>query len=273
MAQPSFHELFVSRNQSGAEVADRYADFTRGSFNYEDGIPVVVGTHKGDDIPVLLTALGRSDAPIAPIVVDNRPGQNTSAALAEYMGARVIEQPLPGYLSAMRTGIQHAADHFSGRPVIITDDDCLPPRGWVKTMARHADFASETGGIAFGGVVIDHGPSFAADALRTVYAFAGDGMRKVLRSTPKARGPSAVLRLDAAGRILDNLWDGDVHFFPGDVLVRDCVIAAGGGVRSIFLPAAVTFTRGDRFNSLAVLARDAAQRGKRRAELYRDHGN
>ena len=269
MAEPSFRELFALRDQSGAEIVDRYAAFTQDRFNYQDGVPLVVGTYNGEDVPFLLAALGRSDMLVAPIVVDNKPGQNAAADFAERMGARVIEQPIPGQLSALRTGLQYAEDHFPGRPVLITDDDCLPPRAWVRTMVDHAGFTRETGGIAFGGVVLEHGPSFAADALRTVYAFGGDIARRALRATPKARGPSVVAHLDAKGMILENMQNEDPAAFPTDVRFRDCVQAAGGEVKSILLPGAVMFTRGDRFESVRKLAIDVVQRGRKRAELYR----
>jgi hypothetical protein len=265
-----FKELFSFRNTTGSEIVDRFADTTRPQFDHANGMPVVMGSYDGRDLPLLLAALGRSTIPLAPIVVDNKPGRGHIREYAEAMGAEVIDEEIPGQMSAVRTGIEHAAIMHPDNYVIITDDDCLPPAQWAETMARHARLNRKIGGIAYGGVILEHGESRLTDLLRTAYAATTDVRRKFTNSSPKARGPNGILLPDEYGRILEELRTKAPDAFPCDVVVQESVAAAGGKIKSILNPRAFTLTRGDRFNNVSGLAKDLAQRGKNRAKLYED---
>jgi hypothetical protein len=267
---PSFKELFSLRNTAASEIVDRFADVTRQQFDYANGTPVVMGSYDGKDLPLLLVALGRSSMPLAPVVVDNKPGQGGIREHAEAMGARVIDEEIPGQMSAVSTGIEYAATAHPDSYIMVTDDDCLPTAQWAETMVRHARLNRELGGIAYGGVILEHGQSQLTDLLRTAYGLATNVRRKITHSSPKARGPNGILLPDEHGRILEELRMKAPDAFPCDVSVQESVVAAGGEVKSILNPRAFTFTRGDRFSSVGSLAKDLMQRGKNRAKLYED---
>jgi hypothetical protein len=264
----NFNELFSLRNAPGSEVVEQFANITRQRFDHTNGIPVVAGSYDGKDLPLLLAALGRSSMPLAPIVVDNKPRQGNIREHAEAMGAEVIDEETPGQMSAVRTGIEYAAATHPDSYIIITDDDCLPPARWAETMVRRARLSRELGGIAYGGVILEHGKSQLTDILRTTYALTTNVRRRLTSSSPKARGPNGILLPDEQGCILEELRTKAPDAFPCDVVVQESVIAAGGEVRSIFDPRAFTLTRGDRFDNVTSLAKDLAQRGKNRARLY-----
>ncbi|HEX7483984.1 MAG TPA: hypothetical protein VF281_02425 [Candidatus Saccharimonadales bacterium] len=263
-----FKELFSLRSKEGSEIVDRFADVTKSRFDHADGVPVVIGSYDGKDLPLLLAALGRSSIPLAPVVVDNKPGQGTIRKHAEAMGAEVIDEKIPGQMSAVRTGIEHASATYPDSCILITDDDCLPPAQWAETMTRNSRLSRELGGIAYGGVILEHGESSTTDLLRTTYALATNIRRKLTNSLPKARGPNGILQPDTHGRILEELHTQAPDAFPCDVVVQESVIKAGGEVTSILSPRGFTLTRGDRFNSVGGLVKDLAQRGKNRSKLY-----
>lgn len=265
---PSFKELFSLRDTTNSEIVDRFADVTKQRFDHAHGLPVVMASYDGKDLPLLLTALGRSSMPLAPLVVDNKPGQGSIREHAEAMGATVIDEEIPGQMSALRAGIEQAVAAYPESYVLITDDDCLPPAQWAETMVRHARLDRKLGGIAYGGVVLEHGESQLTDMLRTAYGLATNVRRALTNSRPKARGPNGILLPDEHGQILKELHTKAPDAFPCDVVVQESVADAGGEVKSILSPHAYTLTRGDRFNTVRSLAKDLTQRGKNRAKLY-----
>ncbi len=276
MIKPTFKELFALRNVAGAaaEVSKVYAASTRQSFDHENGVPVIVSAYQDQDVPFLIAALSRSTIQLAPRIVNNAPGNDDTTNLAESMGARVTEEYEIGQMSALRTGIQKTVACRPDVPILVTDADCMPQRKWAETMLKKANLSREVGGIAFGSVIIEHGPSVTTDVLRTVYALGGDVLRWTCQSTPRAHGPSCLLQLDSDRRVADALDNQPNNVFPCDVALRTCVITAGGETTSILDPRAAVFTRGDRFANITALARDFFQGGFRenspgRAKLYR----
>jgi len=268
--EPHFKEILSYRNTPGNEIVDQFANMTETRFDHVNGIPVVTGSYDGKDLPLLLTALSRSSIALAPIVVDNRPGNGVIREHAEAMGAVVIDQEVPGQMSAVRTGIEYAAENHSDKPMLITDDDTLPLAYWAETLIRQARLHRELGGIAYGGVILGHGESRLTDGLRTAYALATNMRRRVTHSSPKARGPNGILMLDEHDRILEELRTKAPNAFPCDVSLKESVEAVGGEIKSVLHPKAMVFTRGDRFNSIGSLAKDLVERGKNRAALYED---
>lgn len=268
MAEPSFKELFSLRSRPGEEIVERFGATTRSRFDYERGVPLVVCASDDTDVPFLLAALGRSNVPIAPIVVDNAPGRGGADSVARKMGACVVEESTPGQMSALQTGLKKATLDYPKAPILVVDDDSLPQKHWAETMINYSGLRRAIGGVAYGGVIIEHGPSMATDMLRTIYAFSADIHHKLSRGVPKARGSNGILQLDADNNILTEIMTQPPNVFPCDAAVEDSVIAAGGEATSIFHPYAVMFTRGDRFRSVRALARDFAQRGEHRIELY-----
>ncbi len=264
----NFKELLSLRNVGSTEIIDRFAPITPSQFNYENGTPVIMSSCDGKDLPLLLVALGRSSMPLAPIVIDNRPAQGIVREYAEAMGAVVIDEETPGQMKALQTGIEHTTTEYPDTPMFLIDDDCLPPAKWAETMMRRAQLHRELGGIAYGGIVLEHGESMLVDSLRTTYALATNIRRKLTHSSPKARGPNGILQLDQHGRITEELYTQPAQVFPCDVAVQEGVKAAGGEVKATLHPYAFTFTRGDRFSSVGSLVKDVKERGKKRADLY-----
>lgn len=268
MNQPTFRELFTARNAPAEEVADRYAMQTIDRFDHEAGSPVVICSADEADIPILLAALGRSTVALSPLVVDNMPRTGRIRELALHMGAQVIEEPAPGQMKALQTGLRKVSTEYPEVPIFITDEDCLPPKRWAETMLRRSKLSREIGGIAHGGVILEHGPSFAADALRTGYAVSVDIQRRLRGAVPKARGFNSLLQLDPAGRILSELMLQPAGAFPSDLRVLESVLAAGGEAFSVLDPRAIVCTRGDRFKNISMLVRDLREHSVNRSKLY-----
>jgi glycosyltransferase involved in cell wall biosynthesis len=113
---------------------------------------VVVCTHRRSAyLPGLLAALGHLDPqPLEVIVVDNDPGERDSRAIIEGAGARYVREDARGLDNARNAGMRAAR----GDLIAFTDDDCLPPPGWLSRLPEH--FASAS-------VAAVTGPGFAAE--------------------------------------------------------------------------------------------------------------
>jgi cellulose synthase/poly-beta-1,6-N-acetylglucosamine synthase-like glycosyltransferase len=79
------------------------------------------------------------------IIVDNRPGGGQEA---EFPGARVIREPVPGISAARNRGI----DVATGEIIAFTDDDVLVDRRWLRAIGER--FASEPDLAALSGIVM-----------------------------------------------------------------------------------------------------------------------
>lgn len=258
------------RSESGADIAAQYATMTRQQFDHERGLPVVVPVTHEQDMPLLLTALGRSSISVAPLVINNNSENDLVSELASNMGARVIEQPVRGQTGAIRTGLAVVAGKNPNAPVMITDDDALPGRHWANTMFRKTKHMTVSGGIAYGSSILEHGPSVPTDTLRTLYALGGDVLRRTLDKPPKPRGSNTIYWPDMEGKALWNIMQEPPNVFPSDVAIRDCVVMAGGEQASVMDWRAIVCTRGDRFTSVNALVKDLVTRSEARIELYQE---
>jgi GT2 family glycosyltransferase len=79
------------------------------------------------------------------IIVDNRPGGGPAA---EFPGARVVREPVPGISAARNRGV----DVATGEIIAFTDDDVVVDRRWLRAIGER--FASEAGLAALSGIVI-----------------------------------------------------------------------------------------------------------------------
>lgn len=266
----SLTELLVLRNRPASEITDRYAERTRVRFDHDNGFPVLICTYMDADLAHTIAALGRSTIRLAPLVINNAPGQDEASLHARTMGARVLEEPIKGQMRAFQTGLQAFTRNRPGAPIMITDADCLPTKRWGETMLHRARLRHDIGGIASGGVVLEHGPSFATDTLRTAYAFGGDVGRRVFGHRSKVRGANIMMQFGSDTDIMSEVMDQPADVFPRDAVLRDNVQAAGGDVLSVLDPRSIVLTRGDRFNSVAALVDDLIHGETNRADRYRE---
>ncbi|MEX2194788.1 MAG: glycosyltransferase family 2 protein [Thermoleophilaceae bacterium] len=93
---------------------------------------VVVCTHRRSEfLPAMLESLARLDpAPDEVIIVDNDPGPEDCRMAAERAGARYVREDRRGLNRARATGLRAAR----GDVVAFTDDDCIVPPGWLRTL-------------------------------------------------------------------------------------------------------------------------------------------
>ena len=93
---------------------------------------VVMCTHRRPEyIADVLGALGRLDPPADEIVVvDNDPGERDCREHAEAAGALYVREDRRGLDNARNAGLRAAR----GELVAFTDDDCVPPRGWLRSL-------------------------------------------------------------------------------------------------------------------------------------------
>jgi GT2 family glycosyltransferase len=98
---------------------------------------VVVCTHRRPDmLSGLLEAVAKlNPRPHQLVVVDNDPGTDDVAALAQAAGATYIREPRRGLDNARRAGLAAA----SGDLVAFTDDDCLPSPRWLRDLSELFD--------------------------------------------------------------------------------------------------------------------------------------
>jgi glycosyltransferase involved in cell wall biosynthesis len=103
-------------------------------------VSVVVCTHRRPAyLPGLLDALTRLDPPPHEvIVVDNDPGERGCEELVAAHGARYVREDRRGLNRARTAGLRAA----TGEVVAFTDDDCVPPPGWLSRVDGH--FADPT---------------------------------------------------------------------------------------------------------------------------------
>ena len=98
---------------------------------------MVVCTHRRPQyVPELLRALTRLDpSPQEIIIVDNAPGGDDCRAAVVAAGARYVREDRKGLDRARKAGLEAA----TGDIVVYTDDDCVPPPGWLRQLPRFFD--------------------------------------------------------------------------------------------------------------------------------------
>jgi GT2 family glycosyltransferase len=113
-------------------------------------VTVVVCTHRrAGHLGTLLRALGELDpAPHEVVIVDNDPGDGDCRDAVAAAGFVYVREDARGLDRARTAGIRAA----TGDVVAFTDDDCIPPPGWLARMPEH---------FADGSVGAVTGPGFA----------------------------------------------------------------------------------------------------------------
>jgi glycosyltransferase involved in cell wall biosynthesis len=97
-------------------------------------VSVVVCTHgRPEYLPTVLAALAALDPPAHEIVVvDNAPGERDCRAAVDAIRARYVREDTKGLDHARNAGLRAA----TGEIVAFTDDDCVPPAGWIGALQR-----------------------------------------------------------------------------------------------------------------------------------------
>jgi glycosyltransferase involved in cell wall biosynthesis len=101
-------------------------------------ISVVLCTHRRPQyLPDMLSGLQRlAPAPAEIVVVDNDPGEEDCRAIVEAAGLRYVREDRRGLDNARNAGIRSS----TGDIVVFTDDDCVPPSPWLRSLPeRFAD--------------------------------------------------------------------------------------------------------------------------------------
>jgi glycosyltransferase involved in cell wall biosynthesis len=98
---------------------------------------VVLCTHgRPLHLATALEALARLDpAPLEVIVVDNAPGEDDCEELVAGRGFRYLREDRKGLDNARNAGVRAAR----GDVVAFTDDDCVPPPGWLRHLGEGFD--------------------------------------------------------------------------------------------------------------------------------------
>lgn len=208
---------------------------------------VVVCTHQRPRyIPELLRGLTRLDPPPAEIIiVDNAPGGDDCRAAVVAAGARYVREDRKGLDRARKAGLEAA----TGDIVVYTDDDCVPPPGWLRHLPRFFDDPS-VGAVT--------GPAFAWSIESPAQARfeRDDGFRRGLShrrsdwlSLPPVNASSAGAGANMAFRASalralgdpfpDELDAGTPTQSGGDMYAFARLLAAGQ--RIVYAPAAWTF--------------------------------
>jgi glycosyltransferase involved in cell wall biosynthesis len=100
-------------------------------------VSVVVCTHRrASYLTDLLAAVRELDpVPHEVIVVDNDPGPDGCQPVVEAAGARYVREDRKGLNNARNAGLRASR----GDVVAFTDDDCVPPPGWLRTVPELFD--------------------------------------------------------------------------------------------------------------------------------------
>ena len=182
-----------------------------------DGVSVLVCTRdRPDGIERAVRAVLASEAvELELIVVDQSDGPATAQRLAALADDRVryVRHPAGGKPAALNLGLQLAR----GSIVVVTDDDCEPPAGWVAGMARILTAWPHVG-LVFSNVVsppYDHRLGYVPTYERTT-----DRIVRSIGATCRGRGLGAgmAMRRDvvlALGGVDDAIGPG-ARFQSGD---------------------------------------------------------
>lgn len=114
-------------------------------------VSVILSTaDRPDDLHACLGALAEQDydGSWEIVVVDNRPSSGlTPPVVAAFPGVRLVQEPRQGASYGRNTGILASR----GEIVVMTDDDVIPPRDWLRRIV--APFARPDVGLVTGNVL------------------------------------------------------------------------------------------------------------------------
>lgn len=204
------------------------------------------------NLPSTLVALAKSGN-VLPIVIDNNSTDST-AKIAEEMGAVVLAEPKGNKMAATQSGIRYAVHELHAKRVLFTDGDTLPVKGWAAAMDRRLQELDKGNGAAvFGTVLFMFGPSHLANFGATWLSFMYTILRELRHETPIARGGNYGLSFDRKGVMEKhiNALDKDLFFsIPDDMQIRMTVEKAGAAVAGAYKGDTWIATDNDRLASL-----------------------
>ena len=234
---------------SGSEIAYRYGDRIRRSFETDGSLPVLIcARDELEDLPRLLFSLSRQTCPVSPLVVDNNSSDGTGE-LARSLGAKVIEEKEKGLINALRRGFTFFSElKFPPLCILHTDADCYPVSSWAQHLTKKKRSSLKGIGEQIFGPVVHYG-SCPKDGLRTIIAFTIDsGLR--CRGFIRPKGPNGAMFLDNQFLMLKALTYLDLNCVTGtDQLVNDVLTKIGVVSSYNWSLKNLVFSKGDRYSA------------------------
>lgn len=99
---------------------------------------IIPARNEENNIGLLLDALQRQTYPnplFEVIVVDDHSTDNTATIVQQYPAVKLVQLKEEGINSYKKKAIESGIAAATGTLIITTDADCLPPPGWLVTMA------------------------------------------------------------------------------------------------------------------------------------------
>ncbi|HYH75579.1 MAG TPA: glycosyltransferase [Candidatus Saccharimonadales bacterium] len=225
----------------------------------QEALPVIIPAHNeggpDSDLPATLLALARTGEAY-PIVVNNR-SEDDTVAIANRMGAIVIDAPQGRKMAATKEGIRFTRDELHTDAMGFTDADTLIPKrlpGLMRQRLLQTDHGQ--GALALGGSIKYHGPSKLADITLSTTGHLAN-YRSLRRGTmPTPHGHNFALQFDGEGKM-----QAGIEALPDDLFVEqngpadDLLIArkmaeVGAAVSGTLNLDEYVLTRGDRVTSI-----------------------
>ena len=142
-----FYWIVLSRGFSRVRSAEHARDAS---------IPIsviVAAKNEERELPALLDALSRQTHPsFEVVVVDDGSSDRTASVARSWPGIKFVSTAGTGKKRALSAGIEAASHDL----LALTDADCVPPPGWLSSLARAHARGEET-------VVVGYSPFFARE--------------------------------------------------------------------------------------------------------------
>jgi hypothetical protein len=257
----------IGKHGFNAAIAD-LGKFTTAQFDEarkrEGGLPCIIPAHNeggpNSDLPATLLTLARTGEAY-PVVVNNR-SEDDTVAIAETMGAVVLDVPHGRKMAATKAGIQYVRHELQASAAHFTDADTLIPQRLPGSVSASLnDLDQGDGALLLGGSIKWHGPSMPADALLSSTGYVGTYRRMRDGREITAHGHNMGIKFDNQGVIEDSLMTLSDDMFVGEGKLADDYVMAqtisetDAAVSGTLNLDEYVLTRGDRLTSVRDVAR------------------
>jgi glycosyltransferase involved in cell wall biosynthesis len=262
------------RHTPGSEIVNEYSAHTREIFeaarSEQSAVPVIIaGRDEQADLPATLLSLSRSEYSVVPVVIDNA-SEDLTSEVADSMGAHVLRWEQPGKVGALQHGVHFVRDELQRTRALFVDADILPPKTWAETMDDALEGSDpEVGRAVFGSAIYAHGPSLAADGLRSArfWLKARNGAKDGNR--PLITGQNMGIEFGSNQGAWNAYMDLDPKLFVGDdVAIHDVLKDADMDIAARVCLKGTVVALGDRFGSLRELIAEQKQRHQTKIGFY-----
>ncbi len=186
---------------------------------------IVAARNNASTLPACLEALRAQDHPHVEVILVDDGSTDTTAAIGDAHGVRVIRTPPVGASVARNLGI----DAARGEIVAFTDGDCVAAPGWVRALV---DGLGQSGATGVGGRQINvftAGREASAEAFQAFFRVAsivsdytrGDDRPRVVQHNPSCCSAYRIDAVRASGGFSPDFW-------PGEDVDLDLRLAARG---------------------------------------------